>query len=265
MAEIETLVIYGFDELKSCLEAMRRIERLEISRTCQMSNKDVAIRFSMHPEEYKDKKARLKLAAEIPEYNLSLGLGGNAKLIKLYEELCLEEVKKQNGRVVNIDGEKRKAWVETCEGCSQKVIRMFEPYGSFGTIVACAPISSVEGMNATIREIVKKYELMDPVLESPLTPELLVIPWDRCSTVYVEHEILYDPLIPEDVNKATNCLRDCYVAMFSKFGGCHTIPNRTFLRMMMPSYVNLLLGIKRIVDPNGLMLAGGPYSFEPLS
>lgn len=262
MAEIENMTIYGFDDLKSALEAMRRIERLEITRSCQMSNKDIAIRFSMHPEEYKDKKARLKFASELPEYNLTIGLGGNAKLIKLYEEICFDEVKKQNGRIVNIEGEKRQAWIETCEGASQKIIRMFEPYGSFGTIIACTPISSVVGMNATIKEIVKKYELKDYILESPLEPELLVIPWDRCSTVYVEHEILYDPLVPEDISKATNCLRDCYVAMFSKFGGCHTIPNQTLLRRMMPSYTSLLLGIKKLVDPNGLMLAGGPYSFE---
>ena len=265
MAEIETMIIYGFGELKSALEAMRKIERLEITRTCQMSNKDVAIRFSMHPEEYKNRAALLKFAAELPEYTLTIGLGGNAKLIQIYEEMCLAEVKKQNGSIINIEGERREAWIETCEGASQKVIRMFEPYGSFGTIVACAPITSVLAMNATIKEIVKQYELKDYILEAPLEPELLVIPWDRCSTVYVEHEILYDPLIPEDVGKAAKCLRDCYVAMSSKFGGCHTIPNRTFLRMMMPSYANLLIGIKKLVDPNGLMLAGGPYSLEPVN
>jgi hypothetical protein len=40
------------------------------------------------------------------------------------------------------------------------------------------------------------------------------------------------------------------------------MPNQTFLRLMMPSYAQLLIGIKKLVDPNGILLAGGPYSFE---
>lgn len=265
LAEIENNIIFGFDELQHSLDALRKIERLEITRYSQLSNRDVAVRFVMHPEQYRLKSERLKISGTLPEFTLIIGLGGNAKQIKLYEEMIADVVKKENGSPIEMEGSMREAWEEVVEGCSQKVLRMFEPYGSFGTIVGCAPISSVPGMNQTIREIVKKYELMDDILDEPLIPELLVIPWDRCSTVYVEHEILYDPLKPDDVRKATKCLRDCYVALFTKFGACHTIPNQTFMRMMMPSYANLLLGIKKLVDPNGLMLAGGPYSLEPLN
>jgi len=80
--------------------------------------------------------------------------------------------------------------------------------------------------------------------------------------VYVEHDILYDPLDAEAVKTATKCLRECYIQIFTKFGATHTMPNQAFLRLMMPSYVDLLIGIKKLVDPNGIMLAGGPYSFE---
>jgi len=265
LAEIENNIIFGFDELQAGLTALQKIERLEITRYSQFSNKDVAIRFVMHPEKYRVKSERIKVARMLPEYTIIIGLGGNAKQIKLYEEMVEGEARKQNGKAVTIEGSLREAWEEVAEGCSQKIIRMFEPYGSFGTIVGCAPISFVPGMNAAIEELVRKHELMDDILEEPLKPELLVLPWDRCTTVYVEHEILYDPLKVENTRKATKCLRECYVALATKFGASHTIPNQTFLRMMMPSYANLLLGIKKIVDPNGLMLAGGPYSLEPLN
>jgi FAD/FMN-containing dehydrogenase len=265
LADIETCLIFGFDELPDSLKAFQRIERLEITRYSELSNKDVAVRFILHPEQYRLKTERLKVAEMLAEYTIIVGIGGNAKQIALYTEMITDEAAKQNGRVLKLDEDMYKSWEEVTDGASQKVLRMFEPYGSFGTIVGCAPISSVVAMNQTIRQIVKKHELMDPILGEPLTPELLLISWDRCSTVYCEHEILYDPLNQEDTKKAMQCLRDCYVALFSKFGACHTIPNQTFMRMMMPSYTNMLLGIKKLVDPNGIMLPGGPYSFEPLS
>ncbi len=264
LADIETCLIFGFDELQPSLNAFQRIERLEITRYSELSNKDVAVRFVMHPDQYRVKSERLKIAENLAEYTIICGIGGNAKQIALYDEMITEEVLKQNGRVLDVDDDMRRDWQEVTDGASQKVLRMFEPYGSFGTIVGCAPISFVPAMNRTIREIVEKHQLMDDILGEPLIPELLVIPWDRCSTVYVEHEILYDPLKSEDTKKAMKCLRDCYVALFSKFGACHTIPNQTFMRMMMPSYANMLLGIKKLVDPNGIMLPGGPYSFEAL-
>jgi hypothetical protein len=51
--------------------------------------------------------------------------------------------------------------------------------------------------------------------------------------------------------------------MVLKYGAVHTIPNRSLLdRVMIPSYSSLLKGIKKMVDPNGIMLPNGPYSFE---
>jgi len=263
LADIEKNLYFGFDNLRQALNTMQKIERLEITRTCQLSNKDVAVRFILHPEQFKIKSEREKISRQLPEYSLILGIAGKTtKQIELYEEIIGEEVRRENGKSIEIKEAIRQVWDEVAEGCSQKILRMFEPYGSFGTVVGCATVSAVPGMVETVEQLVRKYGLMDTIMDEPLKPELLVIPWDRCSTVYVEHEILYDPLDTEAARKATRCLRECYVELFTKYGATHTMPNQTILRLMMPSYAQLLIGIKKLVDPNGIALAGGPYSFE---
>ena len=262
LAEIENNYYFGFDNLRAALTAMQKIERLEITRYSTITNRDLSVRSILHPEKFKIKSERQRVLNQLPPYSLTVGLGGKAKQIDLYEEMIEEEVRKQNGKESKLEEDWRKDLDEAAEGCSQKALRMFEPYGSFGTIVGCTPVSSVEGMNEIVEQATKKYGLRDDIMDEPLVPELIVIPWDRCSTVYVEHEILYDPLDAEAVQKATKCLRECYVELFTKFGATHTMPNRTFLRLMMPSYSGLLIGIKKLVDPNGIFLAGGPYSFE---
>lgn len=263
LAEIETNLYFGFDNLLSALNAMHKIERLEITRTCQLTNKAATMRFILQPEQFKIKSEREKVSRQLPKYALVLGIAGKIKKqTDLYEKMIKEEIQQQNGRPVEMDEDIRGPWDEMVEGCSQTVIRMTEPYGTGGTIVACVPISSVPPMTEIVEQIVKKYDMIDTIMDEPLEPELLIIPWDRCSTVYLEHDITYEPLDAEAVRKARGCLRDCYVELRTKFGAPHTMPNQTLLRLMMPSYAQLLIGIKKLVDPNGILLPGGPYSFE---
>jgi len=262
LAEIENNYYFAFDDMRAVLTAMQKIERLEITRYSQIGNRELSVRSILHPEKFKIKSERQKVLSQLPPYSLTIGLAGKAKQIELYEEMVEEEIQKEGGKRSGLEDDWKQNLDEAAEGCSQKVLHMFLPYGSFGTIVGCAPLSSVQGMAEVVERTVKKYGLRDAIMDEPLTPEFIVIPWDRCSTVYVEHDILYDPLDAEAVQTATKCLRECYVELFTKFGATHTMPNQTFLRLMMPSYVELLMGIKKLVDPNGILLAGGPYSFE---
>ena len=58
------------------------------------------------------------------------------------------------------------------------------------------------------------------------------------------------------------CLRECYAQIVGKYGASHTIPNKTLIKMMVPSYADILKGFKKMVDHKGIMLPGGPYSLE---
>jgi FAD/FMN-containing dehydrogenase len=79
----------------------------------------------------------------------------------------------------------------------------------------------------------------------------------------VEQEILYDPAADRaTLEPVMQCLRECYAKIVVQYGASHTIPNKTLMKMLVPSYGELLVNFKKMVDPNGIMLPGGPYSLE---
>ena len=106
-------------------------------------------------------------------------------------------------------------------------------------------------------------ETRDLEMRVGLTPPGVLALVQAGHTVYVEQELLYDPADQEETRKVFECIREVYRVMVLKYGAVHTIPNRSFLdRVALPSYSNLIRGIKKLVDPNGIMMAHGPYSFE---
>jgi glycolate oxidase len=262
LAEVEENVYYKFDELSVALKAMQRIERLEITRYSTIGNKYLFLRQLLHPEKLRIREEVEKSLARLPNFVLTIGLGGKAKQVALYKEIVEEEVSKVGGEKMELSPDEKNIADEVSEGASQKSIRMFAPYGGFAAVIACIPPSSVLGVTKVVEEKIKKYDLRDPILGEPLTPEIIVIPYDRCSTVYLEQELLYDPTDIDAVEKVKKCLRDCYREIATRYGGVHTIPNKTLFRLLLPSYVKVLTGIKRLLDPNGIMMPGGPYSIE---
>jgi FAD/FMN-containing dehydrogenase len=262
LAEIEKNYYFAFKQLEPVLRAMKNIERLEITRYSHIYNRSVGMRCTAVMDDLITDEKREKLLASMPEYTLVIGLGGNSKMITLYEELVRDEVKRQGGEEIRLEEKYMENLDALSEGTSQSILRMFAPHGGYGAIIAMLPISKVPEVHNTIEEIVKKHDLRDPFTGKPLDTEIIVFSYDRCSIVYLEHELLYDTLDAEAIKKEMECIRECYAVLTRKFGACHTIPNRSLLRSMIPSYVDMLVGIKKLVDPNGIFLSGGPYTLE---
>ena len=63
------------------------------------------------------------------------------------------------------------------------------------------------------------------------------------------------------MERAGNCIREAYSRATSEFGAVHTIPNRSLLKRINPVYAEILSGLKRVADPQGI-LQGGAYSLE---
>lgn len=262
LAEVEKNIYFGFDQLDPALMTMKNIERLEITRYSMLSNRYLSVHIVTPPEKMRSSQEREKVMAMLPPYQLVAGLGGRPRQVALYEEMLEEEIGRTGGRRVEFPEEIRSPLDEMTEGASQKVLRMYAPNAGFAAVIGCVPLSRVKDLNATVRQTVEKYGLTSALDGGPLDPELIVIPYDRCSTVYVEHEILYDPLDTEMVKLINGCLRECYALLVNKYGAVHTMPNKSLLRSMLPSYAGLLTGIKKMVDPNGIMMPGGPYTLE---
>jgi len=262
LAEVEKNVGYKFEDLDLVLKTLQKIERLEITRHSWIFNKYLALHIFLHPEKIRIKDEVKTFLANFPTYIYVVGLGGKSKQVTLYEEIIEEEIKNEACEKVEFDREMEKIFNEVCEGASQKVIRMFVPYAGFAAVIGCVPISRVKGMVNTVKELIKKHDLKDPVTNEQLEPEIIIIPYDRGSTVYVEQELLYNPVDKTSIEKVRNCLRECYRELLIKYGAVHTMPNKSLLRFMLPGNVKLLTGIKKIVDPNGIFMPGGPYSVE---
>lgn len=262
LAEVEETIYFAFDSLEPALGAMKSIERLEITRYSMLSNRQLAERIVIHPEDLRDTGKREAGTAALPPYQLAVGLGGKPRQIDLYEEMVGEEIAAAGGREALFDDGLRVVLDEMTEGASQKVLRMYAPDAGFAAVIGCVRPAVAKDLNKVVREAVEKYGLRDTLSGLPLEPELIIIPYDRCSTVYVEHEILYDPLDAESVRLVNNCLRECYARFVLDYGAVHTMPNRSLLKVMDPGYAGLLTGIKKLVDPNGIMLPGGPYTLD---
>lgn len=261
MAEEEKILIFGFDRIEDLLAAIQRIERMEFTRSCTAMNRYMNLHVLLSPARMKEAAQREKILAMSPPYAVSFGVGGIPKQVALYAQMLAEEAARFNGTLFELEEQYRPDWNEAFEGCSQKALRMFAPFGGFAAVIGCVPFSRVPDIHRVVLEIVKKYNLTDPLSGGPLTPELILVPYDRGSTVYVEHELLYDPLDTEAVTRVNQALRECYSRIMTEYGAVHTIPNRTLLKLMLPAYADLLRGIKGLVDPNGIFMPDGPYSF----
>ena len=260
-SEIEEIVLYGFDDFNQSMNALKAIERMDITRYCAFYSDYFWMHVLLTPQQLRVEEERKKILSLIPEFVLVAGLGGNSRQIALYEDMVEEEAARHGGTKIELDEDLHKTAWDLSEGASQQVLRMFAPFSGYMPIITCLPVKQAMGVKKMGEELVKKYGLKDPLSGGPLKSEVLVIPYDRCSTVYLEQEILFDPMDEESVEKAGRCVREGYATAASKYGGVHTIPNKSLLKLMNPSYVRILKGIKKLVDPDGLFM-GGPYSLE---
>ncbi|MEW6264081.1 MAG: FAD-binding oxidoreductase [Thermodesulfobacteriota bacterium] len=261
LAELEENLIYGFDRLDPALQALKKIERLEISRYSLLSNRFLLTHLLTRPADLKKKSERERVSGLFTPIVMTVGLGGKPRQVALYEEMTDEEAAGLGGRRLELPPDVKADYDEFTEGCSQKVLRMYAPFSGFAAVIGCVPYGRISEVHASVKRLVLSHDLKDALTNDPLTPELIVVPYDRASTAYVEHEVLFDPLDEAAVKKVQVCLRECYQEIVMKHGAVHTMPNRSLFKLMAPEYVALLRGLKNLVDPNGLFLAGGPYSF----
>ena len=125
-----------------------------------------------------------------------MGLGGRERQMEIYREMVGEEVAALGGRPIEPEPGLRLDFDEFTNGCSQKVLRMFAPYSGYAAVIGCLPLVKAVEIHETIKATVARHGVKDVHTGDPLTPELIIIPYDRGATAYVEHEILFDPLRP---------------------------------------------------------------------
>ncbi|MCZ7561959.1 MAG: FAD-binding oxidoreductase [Burkholderiaceae bacterium] len=257
----EDVALYGFDDFDQAMGALKHLERLDITRYAFFFSASTWKHVFLSPKAILDPVERGRVEAQLPAFLMSTGLGGMSRQFELNRELVNDVLTSEGGRELVLGAELTSIARELSEGGSQKVLRMFTPYTGFMPLIACVPPRHAAGIRRLGADLAKKYELLDPVDGSPLDPEVIVIPYDRCSTVYVEQEFLFNRQDQSSVDRAGNCIREAYSRATSEFGAVHTIPNRSLLKRINPAYAEILSALKHVVDPSGI-LQGGAYSLE---
>lgn len=257
----EAVVFYGFDDFSRAIDALKRVERQDITRYAFFCSSSLWSHIFLTPEAMRDRGEKHRVEAALPAFLMPVGLGGVPRQIALYRELVDDAMTAHGGRLLNLGSEFEAIAREMSEGGSQKVLRMFSPYSGFMPLITCVPTKHASGIRRLGQELAGKYNLLDPVDGQPLDPEVIVVPYDRCSTVYIEQEFLFNREDQPSVERAGQCIREGYTRATTEFGGVHTIPNRSLLKRMNPAYVQLLASLKRSIDPKGI-LQDGPYSLN---
>ena len=257
----ETVIFYGFDEFSQAVESLRRLERLDITRYAFFCSSSLWSHIFLTPQAIRDPAEKHRVEAALPAFLMSVGLGGVPRQLALYRELVNETMIGDGGRLLDLGAEYDEIAREVSEGGGQKILRMFSPYSGFMPLITCVPTKYASGIRRLGQELAGKYNLLDPVDGKPLDPEVIVVPYDRCSTVYIEQEFLFNREDQPSADRAGQCIREGYMRATAEFGGVHTIPNRSLLKRMNPAYVQLLASLKRSIDPKGI-LQDGPYSLD---
>jgi FAD/FMN-containing dehydrogenase len=256
----EQIAFTGFDCFDDVLAGTRSIERLEFTRCSFFANRAFWARVLSSPEDLLRSGPLNDTTGKLPNWLLASGLGGSERMVSFYNDILFEEVAENSGRRWAPGGELEAQATELSEGASQIILRMYAPWAGYIPLIGCLPPSKAQKALEIGDKLIDEFGLKDPISGDRLEKEVIVTPYDRCSTIYLEQEFLFDPRSPEALENARNCLRAGYSRLASECGAVHTIPNKSLLKRLNPGYSRLLRTLKLGVDPLGLFVAG-PYSY----
>lgn len=264
LGKIEKSLMYGFDNLEAALRAMKNIERMEITRCNVIYNNYMLMRIALPPNEQRNTESRERVLDILPRYIMFPGIKGDERLIKIYKELIAEEITREKGDLINLPPDIHEPINTMIEGASDVILRMYAPFSGYAPAIAWVPsLKSAVKIAEEVDELVEKYDIKDPLSGELQVPERIFTPYDRCSSIYVEQELLYNPIDEDEIENCSAYIREVHKIMFLKYGAVQTIANRSILKSVMnPSYSGFLKGIKKMIDPKGIMLPHGPFSFE---
>jgi hypothetical protein len=255
LAEQEKHIDAGFDDLPSLLNAMKRIERYDISKFCIFYDRNFLVNTCAPSiKQLKELGEIGKLREIFPSWILSIGLSGSKELISLHEEMVLEEVSRNHGDLFESKSTPviSERMNDLIPGASRVINRMYEPHGSAASVVAVAPPYNIYELWKIAGRLVEEFDIRDPLTKNLLDPPTIGYPYDRGRNVYLERELSFDPLDTGAKEKITKARR-AWVRKMIPLGGSLMMLNVPYTRMLMPTYSNFLKEFKKILDPYDIL------------
>ena len=256
LRDIEERIELGFDTFEACLNSLRDLVNLGISKQVYGVDRAQAAMIAADSEIIKKPEEYEKYEKIFPEFLLVDKISCyNEKQASVYRELIEEVISRHGGRIVTFTGKVRDSLMELWDGSSSVAIRYLRhnPHlMAFGML----PPSMLPGL----REITKKimddlgYKITtfsNKVLEYP---RCWISPWERNESYLFEQEMEFIPEDPESV-KIFLEFQKRYYTEAAKYGSSQI--NAGFLKrmepLMWPGYMRIVRGIKQLLDPNDIM------------
>lgn len=251
--EAEEHVNIGFSNMESLMEGMMEVVRLGFAHYVFGFNQGQALVSLTSPEDFQDKSRWEEIRADLPKYVLKIGLSGKQKQVKVLKEILFEEMSSYGGKEIEFKGSMKENDDELSKGNSLAIIHMFREGPLFWPGSLIPPYRVSQWYDDSIA-LLKKYDIRDRE-GNHLIPNMWILPVCNNENVWFEQDCAFDPLDEESLQKWRKFM-GAYLEFALKNGSGTLFFDPSIQPYLDPGFVNLLKGIKKIVDPNMIFAPG---------
>jgi FAD/FMN-containing dehydrogenase len=248
-------VTYGFENLRAGLGAMQAIEKLDITKHIALYSRQWAAEMCRPEFKYLNASTERKEAMEkFPLWILNMGISGKKKQMDFYEELIADET--EGGSPFYFENKDLEYWESFAQGAGYRAPNMFGSARTGITTLTITPFGSCPEIYEAAREKIRTADFRDPVSDEPYEPMTFYFPSERGRVVYCEMEYRFDPSRPETLKSAVDLWQELSVHYHQNLGSSLMIINPIVRNMLSQTYIDVLKGIKSVLDPKGILGRG---------
>ncbi|MBS7251884.1 MAG: FAD-binding oxidoreductase [Candidatus Freyarchaeota archaeon] len=247
---------YEFGSLKNLLSAIKETQRNDIGNSVMGYNAAGLYSIVMDYGDRKDPERSERMKSLIPDssWYLLMEIEGAAEKVdverKIVDRICLE---RNEGKLVRFTDEKVVRYLRDYTTHRGQAV-MHQCNGGFFGFWCCMPLSKILPFIEEVGPQFEKLGLKDVICpDEPLAIRYAIIPFDRGTTMVCGISVEYDPLDKEQTKKLSEMVQPLIITML-KYGGTIPLTMQQLTDMLlMPSYAELIRGIKKLLDPNNIL------------
>ncbi len=247
---------YEFSSLNDLLNAIRETQRNDIGNSVMGYNAPGLYSIVTDYEDKKDPEKNKRIKSMIPDssWYLFIEIEGAAEKVeaekKITDRICLE---KNNGKLLRFTDEKMMRYLQDYTTHRGQAV-MHQCNGGFFGFWCNMPLSKITPFIEEADQQLKNLGLMDLICPDELMEiRWVTIPFDRGTTMVIGISIEYDPLDKEQGEILAESIQPLIITML-KYGGTIPLTMQALTNMLlMPSYAELIRGVKKLLDPNNIL------------
>lgn len=252
--KIQDRIEIAFDDFQDCVIGMREIVKLGICRQVYgLDQAQIAI-IAAEPETCTKPDEYWKFEQSLPKYMVIAKTFCHLPEQKeIYRKIILAKAAEYKGRLVSFTGSTKKALDIMEQGSSNMAVRYLRHNPHLMAFVMLPPSMLLGARERTLKLLDKLDYHMTSFHNKVIPPRIWLSPWERNESWLLEQDIEFDPMDKVSIEKFRKFMGIWFDEM-ANYGS--SFINAAFLRRfegrMMPTYVGLLKGIKKMLDPNDI-------------